>query len=182
MTILNYALDNGLLFYGAFASMVGFMGYKLVSSCLSYSYVDKEVQTDVWEDYLDRPSQLVSNSVTSVDTATPRISPTEHFNLSQSLSGTGTQTLTEGANTATTVLPIPPVNLEVIPNPDIVQSASFEVVQNMVKNSSSAPTYYEHSLYLQQSVDAMMRTAEVVNNLHPHMDALEKAALVTALF
>ena len=172
MTLLNYALDNGLLFYGAFTGMVWFVGYKLVSSYLNSVYVDKEVQTDAWEDYSDRPSQLVSNNATSIDTVTPRIFPTEHLNFSQSLSGTGTQTLTEGANTATTVLPIPPVNLKVIPNPDIVQSASSEIVQFVMEHSSSVALSYEQ----------VMRATEMVNNLYPHMDTLDKAVLVTNLF
>jgi hypothetical protein len=31
----------------------------------------------------------------------------------------GTQTTTDGASTVTTVLPIPPVNVEIVPNPDL---------------------------------------------------------------
>jgi hypothetical protein len=46
MTNLNYALDNGLLFYGTFAGVVGLIGYSFITSYLNSFYVDKGVQTD----------------------------------------------------------------------------------------------------------------------------------------
>ncbi len=48
MTLLNLALDNGWLFYGASVGMIGFIGYSLLSSYLNSSFVDKGVQTDAW--------------------------------------------------------------------------------------------------------------------------------------
>jgi hypothetical protein len=50
---------------------------------------------------------------------TPGISPTQHISSQQILSDAGTLTVSEGASTTTTVLPIPPVHIEVIPNPDL---------------------------------------------------------------
>lgn len=79
MTNLNYALDNGLLFYGTFAGVVGLIGYSFITSYLNSFYVDKGVQTDAWEDYSDRPSQIIEDSITSIDTMTPGIYPTQHI-------------------------------------------------------------------------------------------------------
>jgi hypothetical protein len=60
-----------------------------------------------------------SNSVTSIDTITPiseNISPVSSL---QTTSEIGTQIITDSISTVTTVLPIPPVNIEMIPNADI---------------------------------------------------------------
>ena len=72
MTLLNYIIDNNVVFYSGFAGTVGFIGYKFVSSYLETFFVDKAVQTEAWEDYSDRPSQIASDSITSTDTVTPR--------------------------------------------------------------------------------------------------------------
>jgi hypothetical protein len=45
MTLLNYALDNSLLFGVAFAGTAGLIGYKFVSSYLNSFYLDKGIQT-----------------------------------------------------------------------------------------------------------------------------------------
>jgi hypothetical protein len=50
---------------------------------------------------------------------TPGISPTQEI-----LSNAGTQVITEGVNTATTVLPIPPVTTNFVPNPDLIKKVS----------------------------------------------------------
>jgi hypothetical protein len=64
---------------------------------------------------------------------TPGISPTQHLGSQQILSDAGTLTVTEGTST-TTVLPIPPINIEVIPNREtIVNSANQELI-NLVAN------------------------------------------------
>lgn len=117
---LNYALDNGLLFGVAFVGTAGFMGYKFVSSYFNSNLVDKGIQTDAWEDYSNRSSQMGPESITSLDTVTPiskNISPIISTNTTSEM---GTQTITDGASTVTTVLPIPPLNIEMIPNPDIL--------------------------------------------------------------
>ncbi len=135
MTLLNYtfnyALDNGFLFWGAFAGTVGFIGYKFTSSYLSSFYVEKEVQTEAWEDYSNRPSQIGSNSVTSIDTIKPISENISPVSTLQTTSEVGTQTITDGASTVTTILPIPPVNIEMIPNPDITQVTKSLVDQGV---------------------------------------------------
>jgi len=118
--MLNYLLNNDLVFYSMFAGTVGFIGYKFVSSYLNSFYLDKGVQTSAWEDYSDRPSQIGSNSITSIDTITPiseNISPVITIHSSSEV---GTSIITEGASTVITVLPIPPINIEMVPNPDVI--------------------------------------------------------------
>ena len=100
------------------------MGYKFVSSYWNSFFVDKGVQTDAWEDYSDRPSQIVSDSITSIDTVTPRFSPIEQINV-------GTSTLAGDSSTVTTILPIPPVNIEVIPNPDILVGYHYKYLDSL---------------------------------------------------
>lgn len=127
MTIFNYILDNDLVFYSLGSTLAGFMCYRFVSSVYNSYYIDKGVQTDAWEDYSERLSQLRSDSLTSIDTVTHRISPIEHISQVQIISSEGTQTITDsGTNVSTviTVLPIPPVNIEMIPNPDIINTTA----------------------------------------------------------
>jgi hypothetical protein len=61
------------------------------------------------------------DSVTSLDSVTPRISPTEYISqtVTRTTSETGSEILSGDTSTVTTVLPVPPVNIEVVPNPDI---------------------------------------------------------------
>ncbi len=123
MILFNYLIDNNYVFYGLFATTAGILGYKFVSSYLNSFYVDKGIQTDAWEDYSERASQLVSNSVTSINTVTPRISPTEYIsqtNILQNISEVGTHNITEGVSTVTTVLPIPPMDIPMVPNLELI--------------------------------------------------------------
>jgi len=116
--MLNSLLNNDLIFYSMFAETVGFMGYKFISSYVNSFYVDKGVQTDAWEDYSNRPSLIGPESVTSIDTVTPisqYVSPTSEV---------GIQTISDRVSTATTVLPIPPVNIETVPNSEIVRGVT----------------------------------------------------------
>jgi hypothetical protein len=141
MTFLDLIINNydAVVFYSLFVGVAGGIDYSFARSYISSFYpekVDANVQTDAWENYSDRPSQLASD-VTSIDTMTPRISPTEHFNSSQLYSETGTQTLTDGASTATTVLPIPPINIEVIPNPDLIINQPW-IIDGFIQNSEQA--------------------------------------------
>jgi len=125
LNLYDFLFENEVLFYGMFIGMGCHLSYMFAKQAyLHYFYVDKEVQTDAWEDYSNRPSQIIGDNLTSLDTVSPRISPTEYINqtLTQSTSEVGTQAIIDsGTNvsTVTTVLPIPPVNLEVVPNPDI---------------------------------------------------------------
>lgn len=95
----------------------------MIGSYFSSSYVDKSIQTDAWEDYSERASQIVSEGISSVDTVTPRFSPIEYINTGAQVRldtiEIGTQTLAGSSSTATTVLPIPPIDIPIVPNPDI---------------------------------------------------------------
>jgi len=82
MFILNTFSSNDVLFYGMFVGVACHVGFYLVSS-IWYSgnkQVDKGVQTDAWEDYSDTPSQIASDNLTSLDTMTLEISPSELVN------------------------------------------------------------------------------------------------------
>lgn len=126
----NYILDNNIIFYSIFAGTAGFISYKFVSSYLNSFHKDIGVQTEAWEDYSDRPSQLAFNSSTSLDTVTPLTSPTDYIcqSIVQTTPEVGTQTITDGGSSVTTVLPIPPVNIEIIPNPDIVNISDVNTI------------------------------------------------------
>jgi hypothetical protein len=127
--IINYLINNDLVFYGMFAGTVGFIGYKCVSSYLNSFYEDKGIQTEAWEDYSNRPSQIGSNSATSLDTVTPiseNISPTF---TTRTISEVGTLTTTDGTSTVTTVLPVPLVNIETVPNSDIIELNTLKSLQ-----------------------------------------------------
>jgi len=117
--LFNYLLENDLVFFSVFTGTVGFIGYKFASSYLNSFYIDKGVQTEAWEDYSNRPSQIGSDSLTSIDTITPISENISPISTLQTISEVGTQTITDGTSTVTTVLPIPPVNIEMIPNTDI---------------------------------------------------------------
>jgi len=52
-------MDNGYIFYGVFASTVGFIKYKLILFYVNSFYVDKGIQTDAWEDYSNRSSKII---------------------------------------------------------------------------------------------------------------------------
>jgi len=69
--LFNYLLENDLVFFSVFTGTVGFIGYKFASSYLNSFYIDKGVQTEAWEDYSNRPSQIGSDSLTSIHTITP---------------------------------------------------------------------------------------------------------------
>lgn len=114
MKLFNYILDNDILFYGMFIGVACHFGLTFISSIYfdNIEVTDKGVQTDAWEDYSDRPSQILLDNTTSIDTQTPQFSPIEYID-------TASQTMAGDSSTVTTVLPIPPVSLEIIPNPDI---------------------------------------------------------------
>jgi len=121
MTLFNYTLNNDLVFYSMFAGTVGLIGYKFISSYVNSFYVDKSIQTDAWENYSNRSSQMAPESITSIDTITPISENISPISTLQTTSGVGTLTTTDGASTVTTVLPIPTVNVEIVPNPDILE-------------------------------------------------------------
>jgi len=82
-----------------FVGVTCHIGFSFLNSYLHVNkgYADSGVQTDAWEDYSDRPSQIIQNSPTSIDTQTPRFSPVESVNTSSqaglNTTEVGTQTL-----------------------------------------------------------------------------------------
>lgn len=119
--LFNYFFDNEVIFYSIF---VGMGGYKFVTSYLNSFYVDKGIQFDAWEDYSDRPSQIASNNVTSIDTVTP---VSETFRNTVSVINTTSNSI----NIVSTMLPILPVDIEIVPKPDLVE---FNIKKSLVEN------------------------------------------------
>ncbi len=68
--------------------------------------------------------------MTSIDTQTPRFSPDTN---TIDIAG---QTITDGTSTVTTVLPIPPVNIEIVPNQDILM-INQELIQIMANHGAN---------------------------------------------
>jgi hypothetical protein len=109
--LLNNYLDNDLVFYGVFIGIVGGIGYSFASKICSKSYMDKSVQTDAGENSSDKPSEIIPNNITSIDTLSPVSSNVEDTStLIPTTSEVGIQTITGD---------VTPVNIEVISNQDI---------------------------------------------------------------
>lgn len=114
MILFNYIYENSndIMFYSLFSTTVGFMGYSLIKTYINSYSVDEGVQTDAWEDFSERASQLVSDNITSIETVTPRFSPVEYID-------TGIQSISSDVSTIPTVLPEPPVDILIATNQDI---------------------------------------------------------------
>lgn len=158
MMLFDYIFDNDLVFYSLFSVTGGLLTYKFISNYRNLYYVDKEIQTDVWEDYSDRPSQILQTSPIGTDTQTPRFSPVEQINMGTQVDintmETGIQTSqisTGNVSTATTVLPIPPVEVGMVPNPDIVnlnpELIDFESVSGMNSIIENTVLFYQAKGY-----------------------------------
>jgi hypothetical protein len=63
---------------------------------------------------------MAPESITSIDTITPISENISPVTTLQTTSEIGTETITDGTSTVTTVLPTPPINIEIVPNPDLV--------------------------------------------------------------
>jgi hypothetical protein len=68
----------------------------------------------------------MSDNLTSLDTVSP-VSPNyiEGVSAAQTTSEVGISPITEGISPVTTVLPVRPVNIEVVPNPDILNISNL---------------------------------------------------------
>jgi hypothetical protein len=174
MTLLNYAIDNGLLFWAGFTIQAGITGYSFISAYFGCSYVDKGVQTDAWEDYSNRPSQIGSDSVTSLDTITPISENISPIISVPSTSEIGTQTITDSISTVTTILPVPTTNIEIIPNPDIgirnlnilinpVELSPADIRQMEILNSAVDLTIIEAYIPIPEIID----TANTITQFYP---------------
>lgn len=105
----NFNIDNDLVFYGLLIGFVGGIGYSLTSKILIKSYVEKGVQTDAGKTYSDSSSQITPDDFPSIHTLSPS-SSTE--TIKATISSVRTKTIAVDKT---------PVNIEVIPNQDIVE-------------------------------------------------------------
>jgi len=162
MILFNYIFDNDLVFYSLLGTTGSLLTYKFISSYWNSYYIDKEIQTDAWEDYSDRPSQILQTSPITDTTQTPIFSPVEQTNVGTQVienlntMEAGIQTsqissMTGSSSTATTVLPIPPMEVEMIPNPDIVllnsEFIDFESMSAMSNAIENTVLHYQAKGY-----------------------------------
>lgn len=160
MTFLNNILDNDILFYGMFAGVACHIGLSFLSSVLhsGKGYTNTSVQTDTWEDYSDRPSQIIPDNVTSIDTMTPRFSPIDSIGAGSQIGPdpleAWTQALAGDVSTVTTILPIPPVNIQIVPNTDIRAYSANNSLYNSKINEIN-------ELYSQEMSDNMVSDADL---------------------
>src|SRR5579864_3584367 len=110
--VLNNNLDNDIVFYSVFIGVAGAIGYSFTRQILRKSYAEKGVQTNTEENLSDRPSQIISDNVTSIDTISP-ISSTfeETLTLIPTTSEVGIQTIAED---------VTPIKIEITPCQDTV--------------------------------------------------------------
>lgn len=122
-------------------------------------YTDANVQTDAWDNYSDRPSQIISD-ITSIDTQTPKFSPVEYTSTGSQINSstieTGSQTITDGASTTTTVLPIPPVDINVVPNQDLITK--------LPDWARFCPDHPNYLVWLAQNPELGITTSQFLNN------------------
>ena len=130
----------------------GFIGYSFVKSIIKFSYIEKGVQTDSWEDYSDRPSQILQTSSMSTDSLSPRFSPVELINIETQVksktmeAGIQTSVISTGSSsTATTVFPIPPVDIPIVSNSDIMNNQYLNSLQ--LEKIQEIKGLYSNELY-----------------------------------
>jgi hypothetical protein len=113
MNIINNIIDNDILFFGMFAGVVCHLGFSFVRAIqpVKKEMTETGVQTDALEESSDRPSEIIQDNLTSIDTLSP-VSPAfeDTSTIIPSSSQVGTSTIAED------------VNIEVVPNQEIVGS------------------------------------------------------------
>jgi hypothetical protein len=158
--LLNNNMDNDLVFYGLFIGVVGAIGYSFTSKILRKSYVEKGVQTDAENNFSDRPSQIIPDNVTSIDTLSPVSSTFKDTSpLIPTTSEVGTQTIAGD---------VTPVNREVIPSQDIVERvvdlSNAEYIAAKVEQLNALDPF-SATPWTPERVSAMIDTLGTVNNL-----------------
>jgi len=153
-------MDNDLVFYGLFIGVVGAIGYSFTSKILRKSYVEKGVQTDAENNFSDRPSQIIPDNVTSIDTLSPVSSTFKDTSpLIPTTSEVGTQTIAGD---------VTPVNREVIPSQDIVERvvdlSNAEYIAAKVEQLNALDPF-SATPWTPERVSAMIDTLGTVNNL-----------------
>ena len=111
MNFLNYICDNDIIFYGMFVGVVCHLGLSFLSSIQHGNKVMTEtgVQTDAVVDLSNGPSQIIPDNPPSIETLTP-VTPAfeDTSTITPTQSQVGTPTIAAD------------VNVEVVPNLDIV--------------------------------------------------------------
>ena len=157
---LSNNIDNDLLYYGVFVGVVGAIGYSFASKILSKSYVEKGVQTDAGENNSDKPSQIIPDNVSSIETLSPVSSTFEDTStLIPTTSDVGTQTII-GDET--------PVNIVITPDPDIagkvVDLSNPEYLAAKVEQLNALDPFLA-TPWTPERVSEMIDTLGIVNNL-----------------
>jgi hypothetical protein len=143
MTIFNYLTDNDIFFFGIFIGVTCHLGLSFLSSTWhgTKGYTDTGVQTDTWED----KSSLI-----------------------QATSEVGTQTIAGDIDTVTTVLPVQPVNIEIVPNPDIVgrviDQSSAEYIAAKADQLNALDPFLA-TAWTPERVSSVIDHLSVINNL-----------------
>jgi hypothetical protein len=154
--VLNNNLDNDIIFYGTLIVVVGAIGYSIISEILSKSYTEKGVQTDAENNISDRPNQIIQDNLTSIDTLSP-VSSTS--SLIPTTSEVGIQTIAGN---------VTPVNIEVIPNQDIVgrviDLSNAEYIAAKVDQLNALDPFLA-TPWTPERVHEMIETLGIVNNL-----------------
>jgi len=170
--VLNNNLDNDLVFYGLFIGVAGAIGYSFISKILSKSYVETGVQTDAEKNVSDIPNQTLQENVASIDTLSP-VSSTDSIETLSPVSSTfkdtssliprtsevGIQTISEN---------VTPVNIEVIPNQNIVgrvvDLSNAEYIAAKVEQLNALDPF-SATPWTHERVMSMIDTLGIVNNL-----------------
>lgn len=158
--LLNNHTDNDLVFYSLFTVVVGAIGYSFARHILRKTYMEKGVQTDAGKNISDRPSQIIPDNVSSIDTLSP-VSPTlqDTSPLLPTTSEVGTQTIAGD---------VTPVNIEVIPSQEIVgrvvDLSNAEYLAAKVEQLNALDPFLA-TPWTPERVNTMIDTLGVVNNL-----------------
>lgn len=156
--ILNNNLDNDMVFYSIFIGVAGTIGYSLTKYILSKSYAEKSVQTNVEENLSDRPSQILQDNITSIDTLSSSSSTFENTLIPRT-SEVGIQTIAGN---------VTPVNIGVIPNQNmvgrIIDLSNAEYIAAKVEQLNALDPF-SATPWTPERVHAMIETLGLVNNL-----------------
>lgn len=158
--LLNNNLDNDIVFYSVFIGVAGAIGYSFTRQILRKSYVETGVQTNAEENLSDRPSQIIPDNVTSIDTLSPVSSTFEDtLTLIPTTSEVGIQTIAGD---------VTPVNIEIRPNQDIVgrvvDLSNAEYLAAKVEQLNALDPFLA-TPWTPERVSEMIDTLGIVNNL-----------------
>lgn len=156
--IWNNNLDNDLVFYGTLIGVVGVIGFSITRQIFSKSYTEKGAQTDADPNLSDKPSQIIPDNVTLNNTLSPVSSTFKET------SEIGIQTTSE-VGIKTIAGDVTPVNIEVIPNQNIlgkvVDLSNAEYIEDKVEQLNALDPF-SATPWTPERLRAMI---EILNNL-----------------